>query len=81
MGNVFLGAAVWRSRGLARVVAVLFFCAAGLTLFNLSGEFSGPVLPPGLDTWLYPALQPPARLLIRTLSLAHGGRHPAAAPL
>jgi hypothetical protein len=64
IGNIFLGMATWRARGLTRTVSVFFYCAAGLTLFLLSGEFQGPILPPVLATWLYPALQPLARLLI-----------------
>jgi hypothetical protein len=81
LGNVFLGAAVWRSQGLGRVVGVLFFAAAVLTLFNLFGEFGGPALPPPLDTWLYPALQPAARLLIALFLWRTPGDAPPAARL
>ena len=66
-GNVFLAVAVWKSRGLGRAVGVFYLAAAGLTFFNLSGELGGPVLPPPLDAWLYPTLQPLARLLIALL--------------
>ncbi len=62
-GSVFLAAALWQSTGLTRAVSVLFFAAAGLGLSNLSPEFGGPGLPTFLDAWLYPVLQPPARLL------------------
>lgn len=64
IGNVFLGIALWRGRGLARVVSLFLFGAALLTLFILSGELKGPALPSPLDFWLYPALQPLGRLLI-----------------
>jgi hypothetical protein len=63
-GSVFLGAALWRSTGLARVVSMLFFAAAGLSVFYFLPEFGGPGLPAVLGAWIYPVLQPPARLLV-----------------
>jgi len=64
VGNAFLAVALWKSPGLGRLVAVLYIAAAGLGLTNFLPEFGGPGLPPSLDFWLYPALQPAARLLI-----------------
>jgi hypothetical protein len=64
VGSVCLGAALWRTPGLSRVVSALFFAAAGLSVFYLLPEFGGPGLPPTfLDAWLYPAMQPAARVL------------------
>ena len=64
LANILYGVATWRGRGLERVVSTLYFAAAGLTLALLSGELSGPELPPTVEFWLYPALQPLARTLI-----------------
>jgi hypothetical protein len=64
VGNAFLAVALWKSPGLGRIVAILFVAAAGLGLSNFLPEFGGPRLPTALDAWLYPALQPGARLLI-----------------
>jgi hypothetical protein len=64
VGNAFLAVALWKTRGLARIVAILYVAAAGLGFSDLSPEFGGPGLPPVLDAWLYPALQPAARFLI-----------------
>lgn len=63
-GNALLGAAMWKGRGLTRLVALFLFGAALLTAFNFSGEVQGPVLPQPLGFWVYPALQPLGRLLI-----------------
>ena len=49
---------------LSRVVGALYVAAAALTLSFFVAGLGGPSLPPSLDRWLYPALQPLARLLI-----------------
>jgi hypothetical protein len=51
-------------RRAGRALGVFSFGAAFLTLVGISGELGGPTLPPLLGTWLYPLLQPAARLLI-----------------
>lgn len=63
-GNVLYGLACLREPGLTRVLGYFYFGAAFLTLTGISSEVGGPTLPPFLGTWLYPALQPAARLLI-----------------
>lgn len=64
IGNVLYGIACLRERGLTRTLGVFYFGASFLTLTGISGEVGGPNLPPLLSTWLYPLLQPTARLLI-----------------
>jgi hypothetical protein len=63
-GNILYGSATIRSRGLTRVLGAFYFAAAFLTLAGISRELSGPVLPPILETWLYPLIQPAARFTI-----------------
>jgi hypothetical protein len=64
LGNVLYGITCVRERGLARILGLFYFGAAFLTLTGILGELGGPTLPPLLGTWLYPLLQPAARLLI-----------------
>jgi hypothetical protein len=64
VGNILYGSVTIRSRGLTRVVGAFYFAAAFLTLAGISRELSGPVLPPILETWLYPLIQPAARFTI-----------------
>lgn len=64
IGNVLYGLACLRERGLPRVLGGFYFGAAFLTLASIIGELGGPALPPPLNMWLYPLLQPAARLLI-----------------
>lgn len=64
IGNVLYASATWRGRGLTRVLSFFYLGAAFLTLAGISGEVGGPTLPPILSTWLYPLLQPAARLTI-----------------
>jgi hypothetical protein len=63
-GNVLYGMVTIRRPGLTRALGIFYFGAAFLTLAGISGELHGPVLPPLLETWLYPLLQPAARFLI-----------------
>lgn len=64
VGNVLYGIACLRERGLTRVLGAFYFGAAFLTLTGIVVELGGPSLPPFLNAWLYPLLQPAARLLI-----------------
>jgi hypothetical protein len=65
IGNVLYSIALWhRPTKLAKAVSIGYIGAALLTAFIISSEVGGPGLPPGLDTWLYPAIQPLARTLI-----------------
>ena len=64
IGNVLYGIACLRDHGLTRVLGAFYFGAAFLTLTGIVSELGGPTLPPFLNTWLYPLLQPAARLLI-----------------
>lgn len=64
IGNVLYGMACLRDRGLTRVLGLFYFGAVFLTLTGIVSELGGPTLPPLLATWLYPLLQPAARLLI-----------------
>jgi hypothetical protein len=64
IANVLYGLATVRDRGLTRILGYFYFGAAFLTLAIISGEVGGPTLPPLVDAWLYPLLQPAARTLI-----------------
>jgi hypothetical protein len=64
IANVLYGLATVRERGLTRMLGYFYFGAAFLTLAIFSGEVGGPSLPPLLEAWLYPLLQPAARALI-----------------
>jgi hypothetical protein len=64
VGNVLYGIACLREPGLTRVLGVFYFGAVFLTLTGIISELGGPSLPPLLNMWLYPLLQPAARLLI-----------------
>jgi hypothetical protein len=66
-GNVLYGCATIRApkeERLTRVLGLFYFGATLLTLSGICREVGGPTLPPLLETWLYPLLQPAARLLI-----------------
>ncbi|HEV3409588.1 MAG TPA: hypothetical protein VG095_04805, partial [Chthoniobacterales bacterium] len=62
--NILYALATLRGVGLTRVLSFFYFGAAFLTLIGISAELQGPTLPPLLSTWLYPLLQPAARVLI-----------------
>lgn len=64
IGNLFYGIAMWRGRGLTKALSLFFFAAATLTLMIISGELGGPVLPAPIGRWLYPLIQPAARVAI-----------------
>ena len=63
-GNILYGIATVRGPGLTRALGLFYFTAAFLTLFILSGELSGPTMPPQLEAWFYPLTQPAARFTI-----------------
>ena len=64
IGNLALGIAMSRGRGLSRIVGYFFFGACVLTLANLLPELGGPMLPEAVATWLYALIQPAGRVLI-----------------
>jgi|RhiMetdeSRZDD1v2_1073273.scaffolds.fasta_scaffold128149_2 hypothetical protein len=64
IGNLLYGLVLLREDVLGRIVGFFYFAAAGLTLTDLLGEFQVKVLPEALEFWIYPALQPLARVLI-----------------
>lgn len=49
---------------LSRVVGGFYALATLQSLFIMSGEVGGPVLPEGIGFWIYPVTQPLARVLI-----------------
>jgi hypothetical protein len=64
-GCTLYGIAMWHRGRLARTLSVLYGGASGLTILLLLGELGVPsFLPPWLDAWIYPAIQPLARTLI-----------------
>ena len=62
--NILYGCATIRGQGLTRLIGIFYFGAAFLTLSIISSELRGPALPPLVETWLYPLLQPAARFSI-----------------
>lgn len=58
------GAALVRFSGLNRVLGVFYGLAAALTGFMILREFGLPSVPPVLEEWMYPVVQPLARALI-----------------
>jgi hypothetical protein len=64
IGNALYGLALWRGRGLTRVVGVLYLAAVLLTATLVVRELGGPSVPGPVAFWLYPLIQPLARTLI-----------------
>jgi hypothetical protein len=65
MGSTLFAAMLARMADtLSRVVGGFFALAALQSVFIVSGELGGPVLPEAVDYWIYPATQPLARVLI-----------------
>lgn len=58
-------AALGVAAALRRTATGVVICAF-LALLGISGELRGPTLPALMTAWLYPLLQPAARLLIGT---------------
>ena len=64
IGCVAYGAVFVRRHGLDRAIGILYFLAALLTARYFAGMLGAPGLPPLLEEYFYPAVQPLARLLI-----------------
>ena len=64
LGNLLYGIALWKGVGLEKVLSGLFFFIAAFTLVNLISNYGGPVLLSGALGWIYPVIQPIARVLI-----------------
>jgi hypothetical protein len=65
LGSAFFSAILLRMPDtLSRLVGAFFALAAIQSVFIQSGELGGPVLPDFIASWIYPATQPLARLLI-----------------
>jgi len=64
IGNLALGIAMSRSRGMGRIVGYFLLAACVLTLTNLLPAFGGPALPDTLGTWVYALIQPAGRAVL-----------------
>lgn len=65
IANSLYAVAMWRRRGLSRVVGGFYAAAAALTLQIIIVEVGGgQLLPDAIDFWVYPLIQPLARTLI-----------------
>jgi hypothetical protein len=65
IANSLYAIAMFRGRGLSRVVGAFYAAAAALTLQIIVVEVGGSqLLPDAVDFWLYPLIQPLARTLI-----------------
>jgi len=78
VANVALAVATWQADPLSRVVSVGFVLAAGLGVISGLTSFGTGVLPPGVMAVLYPALQPPARILTGIWLWRQAGPSPGA---
>lgn len=77
IGNAFYGAVLIRRPGFDRILGAFFVGIALLTAAGISGELGGPVLPSALGPWLYPTIQPLARVLIGAWLWRAGDSPPA----
>jgi hypothetical protein len=64
LGSLLYGLVLARGAGLERVVGVLYLVIAAWSFHSTAVDWGAPRLPPLLDTWLYPLVQPVARTLI-----------------
>ncbi len=81
IANLLYALALWRRRGLSRVVAALYAAAAALTLQIIIVEVGGgQLLPDALDFWVYPLIQPLARTLIGVWLWRHREENDASVP-
>lgn len=64
IGNTALGVVLVRRAGLARILGALYLCAVVLSSFYLLPELGIPASLGPLESWVYPATQPLARVLI-----------------
>lgn len=74
VGNASFGFGLAGSRGLSRIVGWFYLAVACLTALNVSRRLGGLGLPPMLQPWLYPLVQPMARFAIGVWLLRMGGR-------
>lgn len=64
IGNTALGVVFVRRPGLMRVIGAFYLAAVVLTFFYLLPELGIPASLGALESWIYPATQPLARVLI-----------------
>jgi hypothetical protein len=63
-GSLLYGLVLARGAGLERVVGLLYLAIAAWSFHGTAVDWGAPRLPPLLDIWLYPLVQPVARTLI-----------------
>lgn len=81
IANTLYAVAMWRGRGLSRVVGGFYAAAAALTLQIIIVELGGgQLLPDAIDFWVYPLIQPLARTLIGVWLWTHRDETPVAIP-
>src|SRR5688572_18645999 len=81
IGNALYAVALWRRRGLSRVVGGLYAAAAALTLQIIVVEVDGgQLLPDAVEFWVYPLIQPLARTLIGAWLWRHRDEDVASSP-
>jgi len=64
LGNLFLGLALLRARGVDRAVGWLLLAVAALAVVTFLAGYGGPAWAGAVAAVAYPAIQPAARLLI-----------------
>lgn len=81
IGNLLYAVALWRGRGLSRIVGAFYGGAAALTLMIIIAEVGGgQLLPDPVAFWLYPLIQPLARTLIGVWLWKHRDEDDASSP-
>jgi hypothetical protein len=81
IGNLLYAVALWRRRGLSRVVGAFYAGAAALTLTIIIAEVGGgQLLPERIGFWIYPLIQPLARTLIGVWLWQHRNENDASGP-
>jgi hypothetical protein len=81
IANSLYAAAMWRRRGLSRLVGGFYAAAAALTLQFIIVELGGgQLLPDAIGFWVYPLIQPFARTLIGVWLWRHRDEAAAAIP-
>ena len=82
IANSLYAVALWRRRGLSRVVGAFYAAAAALTLQIIVVETGGgQLLPDAIEFWVYPLIQPLARTLIGVWLWKHRNESDGAAPV
>jgi hypothetical protein len=64
LGNLLYGVATRRGIGLEKVLSGLFFFISAFTLLNVLRSYAGAAVLPSFLSWIYPVVQPIARVLI-----------------